>query len=321
MQTPPEIVIAASIIGGGVTRDHSPHIPVTPEEIAREARRCRDAGAAVIQLGFDATGSASIESFTAGAREIIDAVRAACDALISVSTLSPGAEIPELRAALCEVGADIVSITTGSCNFGDGIVENPRARVRQTAASLRDRDARVICECLELGHIDEAVSLTRERLVAQPLRLQVILGVPGALGAHDEVVRFLASRIPRGAIWFAAGVGRYQRPVTEAAARVGANVRLGLADNLYLKRGVLAESSAVFIERAATFARSIGRDPVAPARARQVLRLDAPSPTERADAEAATSEENAPIALVSAEVAEQASPSSDPTDDKSTPSS
>ncbi len=319
--TPPEIILAASIVGGGVTRDHSPHIPVSAEEIAQEAKRCRDAGAAVVHLGFDATSASSIDEFVARAREVVDAVHGACDALVAVSTLAPGAEAPELRAALADIGADVVSITTGSCNFGDGIVENPRSRVRQTASSLRDRNARVLCECLELGHLDEAVALARERLIAQPLRLQFVLGIPGALGAHDEVVRFLASRIPKGAVWFAAGVGRFQRPVTEAAARSGGHVRLGLADNLFLKRGVLAESSAVFIERAAAFARSIGRDPVAPARARAILRFDAAAPAESGETAEPTAVPSSPAAEASQEVAEQPSSPPSEVDDKSSPSS
>jgi 3-keto-5-aminohexanoate cleavage enzyme len=271
--TPPELILAASIVGGGVTRDHTPHIPVTPEEIGTEARRCRDAGAAVVHIGLDPS-TESAEQIAQQARTIVQAVRASCDVLIVISTISPGVDSTEIRAALAEAGADIVSFATGSCNFGDGLIDNPRGRVRETATRLRDARAQVICECLELGHIDEAVSLAREKVVAQPLRLQVVLGVPGALGANDDVVRFLATRIPRGAVWFAAGVGRHQRPVTEAAARSGGNVRVGLADNIYLRRGVLAEGSAPFVDRAATFARSIGRDPIDPIRARGLLRLD-----------------------------------------------
>ncbi|MBI5532287.1 MAG: 3-keto-5-aminohexanoate cleavage protein [Deltaproteobacteria bacterium] len=302
--TPPEIILAASIVGGGVTRDHTPHIPITPEEIAAEARRCRDAGAGVVHIGLEPTGSP--EELSAKARSIVDAVRASCDALIFLSTMSPGAEATELRAAIAEAGADVIGFATGSSNFGDGWIENPRGRMRQTASMLRERNARVICECLELGHIDEAVALAREKFVAHPLRLQVVLGVPGALGANDDVVRFLASRIPRGAVWFAAGVGRHQRPVTEAAARCGGNVRVGLADNIYMKRGVLAEGSAPFVDRAATFARSIGRDPIDPARARALLRLDA---TEAAASPAA------------AEQTEQAPAEPEPPDDKTVPSS
>jgi 3-keto-5-aminohexanoate cleavage enzyme len=312
--TPPEVVLAASIIGGGVTRAHTPHIPVTPEEVAAEARRCRDAGAALVCLGLDPTSFQSPEQLKVHASELVSAVRAGTDALIALSAISPGEVNPEVPAAMAEAGADLVSMVTGSSNFGDGWIENPRSRVRQVASMLRDRHAKVLCECLEFGHVDEAVALAREKTLPHPLRMQVLLGVPGALGAHDEVVRFLAMRMPRGAIWFAAGVGRHQRPVTEAAARAGGNVRVGLADNIYLKRGELAEGSAPLVDRTASFCRSVGRDPADPARARVLLRFEPPpaAPPRAADAEPAA----APP-----EATEQPATSLDPDQDKTAPSS
>jgi 3-keto-5-aminohexanoate cleavage enzyme len=93
------------------------------------------------------------------------------------------------------------------------------------------------------------------------------------MGAQELMVQFVSDRVPKSALWFAAGVGRHQRRVTETALRLGGHVRLGLADNIYLRRGVLAEGTATFIERSAAFAVSIGRQPVSPERARVLLGL------------------------------------------------
>lgn len=320
--TSPEIIVAASIVGGGVTRDHTPHIPVLPEEIAEEARRCRNAGASCVYVGLDPTSVSSVEQLASRARQVVDAVRAASDVVVILSAISAGAVSAEVPSALAEAGADLVSLAAGSCNLGDGWIESPRKTIRQAAAALRERGTHVICDCLELGHVDEAVALAREKFLPHPVRVQVVLGVPGALGANDDVVRFLATRVPRGALWFAAGVGRHQRPVTEVAARSGGHIRVGLADNIYLKRGVLAEGSAPLVDRAASFARTLGRDPVDPARARSVLRLDAADAAAQPPAvEASAPPQALDPAASSDPPAQDPAPAPCPPDDKTEPSS
>lgn len=271
-QTPPEVVIAASIMGGGVTKDHTPHAPATPREAADEAKRCRDAGASVVYLGVDDL-TADTPALVERMGEIVAAIRATTDVIIVVSSISPGPADAAKRLALAHCGADLVSIATGSFNFGDAVVETRRALVREVASALRDRGVHTIAESFELGHLEEALTLCREKLMPSPLRIQFVFGVPGALGAHEDTIRFASERTPRNAVWFAAGVGRHQRRVTEVAMSLGGHVRLGIADNIYLRKGVLAEGTAPFIERSAAFARSIDRQPVDPDRAKWILGL------------------------------------------------
>jgi 3-keto-5-aminohexanoate cleavage enzyme len=121
--------------------------------------------------------------------------------------------------------------------------------------------------------MDEALSLAREGLLTGPLHFQFVLGVPGGIGAREEVLRFLVSQVPEGATWGCAAVGKHQRPMTELALRLGGHARVGLEDNVYLERGVLAEGSAPLVARAAAYARGLGREPVAPTRARALLGL------------------------------------------------
>lgn len=277
-ETPPEVLLAASIVGAGVSRDHTPHIPVTAEEVAQEAKRCRDAGACMVHLGVDGS-DAEPDAMLNQVRERIDAIRAATDVLIAVSAVTAPLSL-QARQALVGCGADLVSLPGGSFNFGDAVVPASRADVRQLARTIGESSSAALVECFELGHVDEALLMMRDKLLASPLRCQLVFGVPGAMGAYDEHVRLVASRMPKGAQWFAAGVGRHQRRVTELALRLGGNVRVGLADNIFARRGVLAESSAEFVDRAATFARGIGRQPVEPSRAKQRLALVASSEAE-----------------------------------------
>ncbi len=271
-ETPPEVMIAASITGGGVTRDHTPHIPVTAEEIAKEAKRCRDAGASVVYLGFDSAGQTAQE-VEQRLREAVQAIHAETDVVVFASTTSPGESSVAARLVPADCGVDLVGMATGTFNYGDVSVHTPRDVVRTIATSLRDRGIASIAECFDVGHIDEMIGLARDKLISAPLRFQVVLGVPGVLAATDDSVKFVVSRMTRGMVLFVAGVGRHQRRMTEAAMRMGGNVRVGLGDNIYLRKGVLAESSAMFVERSATFARSIGRQPVEPLRAKELLGL------------------------------------------------
>lgn len=271
-QTPPEVMIAASIMGGGVTKDHTPHAPASPEEVAQEAKRCRDAGASIVYLGIDDL-EADDQALARRMGEIVAAIRAETDVVVVVSPVKPGAAGAEQRLALADSGADVVAMATGSFNFGEGVVSTPRSTVREVATSLQERGVPVVSESYEVGHVEETIALGREKLIRHPLRFQLVFGVPGSLGAHENTIRFVAERMPRNALWFAAGVGRHQRRVTETAIRIGGHVRLGLADNIYMRKGVLAEGSAPFIERAAAFARSVGRQPVDPERARELLQL------------------------------------------------
>ena len=98
-----------------------------------------------------------------------------------------------------------------------------------------------------------------------------MLGIPGGIGAREEHVRYLVSLLPKGATWGVAAVGRHQQAMTEVAMRLGGHARVGLEDNIYLSKGVLAEGSAPLVARAAAFARSVGRPPVGAARAREML--------------------------------------------------
>jgi len=271
-QTPPEIMIAASILGGGVTTDHTPHAPNTPEAAAREAKRCRDAGASIVYLGVDDM-LADDDNMARRMTDFVSAIRAETDVVIIVSHVRPGASSPAQALNLAKCGADVVAMGMGSFNFGDGVVQTSRSVVREVATGLRGHRTPTMAEAYEIGHLEESLALNRDKTLRNPVRVQVVFGVPGALGAHDNTVRFVADRMPRGAVWFAAGVGRYQRRVTETTIRLGGHVRLGLADSIYLRKGVLAEGSAPFIERAASFARNAGRQPTDPERARTLLQL------------------------------------------------
>jgi len=177
------------------------------------------------------------------------------------------------RAGPLACRPEMATLNCGTINFGDDVFVNTRSQIRELARRIREAGSAPELECYEVGHIDEALMLFLEGLLGGPLHFQFVLGVPGGIGAREEVIRFMAAQVPSGSTWAVAAVGRHQKPMTEAALRLGGHARVGLEDNIYLSRGVLAKGSAPLVTQAAGFARSIGRTPVEPDRARAMLGL------------------------------------------------
>jgi 3-keto-5-aminohexanoate cleavage enzyme len=271
---PRELILTAAIVGAEVTRADTPHLPITAAEIAREAKRCRDAGAAVIHLHVRSPDGAATQDLGLF-REAIDAIRAETDVIIQVSTGGAVGMSIEERAQPLAAGPEMATLNCGTLNFGDDVFVNTRPQIRDLLEKIKGAALVPELECYEVGHLDEALALHREGVLPLPLHFQFVLGIRGGIGAREDTLRHLISQVPEGvgASWGVAAVGRHQRPMTELAMRLGGHARVGLEDNIYLEKGVLSEGSAPLVERAATYARSLGREPVSPARAREMLGL------------------------------------------------
>jgi len=258
-------LITAAMVGAETTREQTPYLPISAEEIGEEAARCREAGAVMVHIHVrkpDGTPSQETELFRAAVREI----RKRCDILVQTSTGGAvGMDVDERCGPL--------RLTTGSVNFGDEVFSNPRPLVREIARRIRELGIRPEIECFDAGMVEEADALAREGLVDLPAHYDFVLGVPGALGATERALDFLISSLPARSSFTVAGVGRHQLPMAELAAHKGGHGRVGLEDNIYLSKGVLAKGSWELVAEAARRARAAGRDVATPAQARELLRL------------------------------------------------
>jgi 3-keto-5-aminohexanoate cleavage enzyme len=266
------VILTAAIVGAELTRSQTPHLPFTADEVASEAARCREAGAAVIHLHVrtdEGRNTQSAERFA----QVIEAIRRKCDCIVQPSTGGAvGMSVSE-RAGPLACRPEMATLNCGTINFGDDVFVNSRPDIRKLAAAIRSAGAVPELECYEVGHVEEALALAAEGVIAAPLHFQFVLGVKGAIPAREDVVNFLRSLLPPGATWGVAATGRSQRPMTELSMRLGGHARVGLEDNIYASKGVLSEGSAPLVARAAAYARSIGREPADPARARALLGL------------------------------------------------
>lgn len=266
-----DLILTAAIVGAEITREQTPHLPITAQEIADEAARCREAGAAVIHLHVrndDGSPTQSRDRFA----EAIEKIRAKTDCIVQVSTGGAIGMTIDERAQPLDCRPEMATLNCGTLNFGDDVFVNTRPQIRDLAARLGASGAVPELECYEVGHVEEALQLANKGVIPNPLHFQFVMGVPGGIGATEGNLRYLVSLVPSsGATWAVAAVGRHQQPMTELAMRLGGHARVGLEDNIYLSKGVLAEGSAPLVARAAAYAHSIGRTPVEPTRARALL--------------------------------------------------
>lgn len=266
----PEVILTAAIVGAEITRTMTPHLPITPQEIADEAARCRDAGVAVIHLHVREDDGSPTQS-RARFEETIARIREKTDCVIQVSTGGAVGMSIEERVQPLACKPEMATLNCGTLNFGDDVFVNTRPQIRDIAAKLKEAGAVAELECYEVGHVEEALALAEKGIISRPLHFQFVMGVPGGIAAREDNLRYLIGRMPPDASWAVAATGRFQQPMTELAMRLGGHARVGLEDNIYLSKGVLSEGSAPLVARAAAYARSIGRAPVEPARARELL--------------------------------------------------
>ncbi len=265
------VIITAAVVGAEVTRAQNPAVPYTPAEIAAAAVAAGRAGAAVVHLHArwpDGRPSQEAVHF----REIIDRIRQAGSELVVQCSTGGAVGMPlEERLGSLVDGAEMGTLNLGTMNFGDGVFVNTRPDIVRVAARLRERGLVPECEVYDAGMLDALRWLLGQGHLRAPYHVQLVLGVPGGISAGERNLRFLVEGLPEPTHWSVAGVGRFQLPMAELAVRLGGHVRVGLEDNLFLSRGVLAGGSDELVSRAVDMAQRAGREPASPARARDLL--------------------------------------------------
>ena len=279
---PGPCIITAAIVGAETTRAQNPHLPHSADELAAEAERCATAGASIIHLHVrDDEGRAAQDG--ARFRAAIRAIRSRCDVIIQTSTGGAvGMSVAERAGPLECTGKDapeMATLNVGTVNFGEDVFMNKAADTVEMARRIAAHGAMPEVEVYDAGHLDIALELLNKEHVKAPLHLQFVLGIKGALSASERNLAFLVERmeeeLPAGCSWGVAGVGRHQLPMVELAALWGGNARVGLEDNIYLDKGVLAQGSAPLVTRAVEICQRRGRAVATVTEARQILGLRA----------------------------------------------
>ena len=283
------VIITAALTGGADSTGASPHVPITPAQWASEALAARAAGAAIVHIHVrnPETGKPSRE--VALYRETVQRIRdAGSDVLINLTT-GPGASFapgedpninarpkgmgtPEERVAhVLELRPDICSLDIATMNFGPTPFVNTPAHLAAMAQMIRAAGVKPELEIFDLGHAMLAADMVKRGLFEAPPWFQLCLGIAWGAPATTEAMLALKQLVPLGGIWSAFGISRAQFPMVAQAVILGGHVRVGLEDNLYLARGVLAEGNAPLVARARRIVEELGEHAASPAEARAIL--------------------------------------------------
>lgn len=295
-------IISCAITGAIHVPSQTPHLPLTPEEIAEQAIAAAEAGAAILHLhARDPETGAPTPNPDVFAR-FLPRIRAATDAVINITTGGGlGMTLEERSAAAARFSPELCSMNMGSMNFGifpmargisefeneweagylemtrDFIFRNTFADVETLVERLGADGTRFEFECYDIGHLYDLAHFLERGIVEPPLFVQSVMGILGGIGTHHEDLlhmRRTADRLFGDSYrWSVLGAGRHQAPITTAAATMGANVRVGLEDSIYLRRGVLAESNARQVERTVRILDELSLEPATPDEAREMLGL------------------------------------------------
>ncbi|MBI1201330.1 MAG: 3-keto-5-aminohexanoate cleavage protein [Rhodopseudomonas sp.] len=286
------VIITCALTGGSELTGRNKAVPVTPRQIADSAIEAAKAGAAIAHIHVrdpeTARASMKLELYT----EVVERIRdSGVDMLINLTTgagasFIPGVEdprVPEPRSSLSSwqkrvahivtLRPDICTLDIGSMNFGEVVFMNTPAHLREMARVVRDAGVKPELEVFDLGHIALAKKLCADGLIAGSPLFQLCLGINWGAPATPEIMLAMRDQLPAGALWAGFGIGPAQFPMVALAVQLGGHVRVGLEDNLYLSRGVLAPSNAALVEKAVQIVDLMGAEAATPAQARDILRL------------------------------------------------
>lgn len=288
-----DVIITCAVTGAGDTVSKHPGVPVTPQQIADACLEAASAGAAMVHIHVrdPKTGKGSRDP--ALFREVVERIRGRIgDTIINLTAGMGGDFVPSAdNPAVGGPGTDIVgplerlrhvedlrpdvcSLDCGTLNFGLGneVYINTSACLTAMAARCQELGVKPELEVFDLGQVRLARHLVDQGLIDSPPLFQVCLGLAWSAGADTNSMMAMVNALPPGSNWFSFGPGPMQMPMAAQAMILGGNVRVGLEDNLYLKRGVLA-SNGQLVEKAAHIIDQLGGRVVSAKEARVKLGL------------------------------------------------
>ena len=297
-----KVIVTCAITGSIHTPSMSPHIPITPKEIADAAIEAHAAGASIVHLHArdpkDGRPSQDVELF----KQFLPQIKSACDVVVNLTTggASTMSIQERLRPAL-EMKPEVASLNMGSMNFGlyemlgrypnlkhdwerpyladsdDRVFKNTFKDIAYILQSCSDNDTRFEIECYDIGHLYTAAHFLDRGLIKAPMMIQSVFGIRGGIGADVEDLMHMKRTADRlfgdDYVWSVLGTGRAQIPLATASIVVGGNARVGLEDSLWDGPGKLATSNAIQVKRLVSIIEALSLEVATPADARAALKL------------------------------------------------
>jgi uncharacterized protein (DUF849 family) len=297
-----KVIITCAVTGAIHTPTMSPHLPVTPEQIAESAIGAANAGAAIVHLHArdprDGRPTQNPDLF----RQFLPHIAAASHVIVNLTTGgSQTMTVEERLQPALQLRPEVASLNMGTMNFGlyemlprqkewkweweptylagseAGFFKNTLKDIADILRLCSGNGTRFELECYDIGHLYTAAHFLDRGLVKPPLFIQSVFGIRGGIGTHMDDVLYMkrvADRLFGDAYqWSVVGAGRHQMSIARRAAELGGNVRVGLEDSLWIDKGQLATSNAEQVTKVRAILDELGLDVATPDEAREMLHL------------------------------------------------
>jgi uncharacterized protein (DUF849 family) len=297
-----KVIITCAVTGSIHTPSMSPHLPVTPAEIARGAIGAAQAGAAIVHLHARNPKDGSPSQDPSLFHEFLPQIAVAADVVINLTTGGAATmSVEERLQPALQLKPEVASLNMGSMNFGlyemlgrykdfkydwekpylagsdDRIFKNTFKDIAYILESCSANGTRFEIECYDIGHLYTAAHFVDRGLIKPPFLIQSVFGIRGGIGNHPEDVIHMKRTADRlfgdAYYWSVLGAGRAQMQIAAQAAVMGGNVRVGLEDSLWIGRGQLAKSNAEQVAKAKRMLEDLGLAVASANDAREMLKL------------------------------------------------
>ena len=266
------LIITCAPVGAELSKEDYPYLPTTPEEIAESARGAVEAGASIIHLHVrDEEGNPTqrVDIFA----EVTERIRRRCECIIQYSTGGAVGTPLDQRCGPLTLKPDMATLSMGTMNFGTDIFENSEMTIRAISEAIQENRIMPELEIFDYGMMDTVDRLLYKGFIPEKFHVDFVLGVPGGMSGDIRSLVLLTERLRAGQTWTVAGVGRFQLPLSAHAIAMRGHVRVGIEDNIYFRKGELAQSNAQVVERVVRVAEELDRAVAGVQEAKEILGL------------------------------------------------
>lgn len=266
------LIITCPVVGAELTKEHYPYLPTSPEEVAEAARGAVEAGASIIHLHVrDEEGKPTqrVDIF----QEVTQKINERCDCIIEYSTGGAVDTPLEERCEPLKLKPKLATLDMGTMNFGSDIFENSEHTIRTISQVLQENKVMPTLGVGDYGMMDTIDRYLGKGYIPEKFHVCFVLGIPGGMSGGIKNLVLLVDRLRSGQVWTIGGVGRFQLPLAVHAVAMGGHVRIGIEDNIYYRKGELAQSNAQLIERVARIAKEMDRPIATVDETREILGL------------------------------------------------
>lgn len=271
-----KVIVTAALTGGIHGKDSTPYLPEQPHEIIPAALEAAAAGAAVVHIhARSPEGKPTAD--TRIYKEILDGIRSKSDVIVQLTT-GAGLGVPVAeRMKIIELAPEMASLNVDNCVFlfknQEFFYQNFRSEIEQFAKRMLELDVKPEIECYNYTSIDEVENLIRKGLLKKPYYINCVMNIPaqGAIRGTPKNLLMMVERLPADSIFNVCATGATQLPLTNMSVILGGQCRVGLEDNIYYRKGVLATSSAQLVERSIRIIKELELEVATPDEAREML--------------------------------------------------